>query len=100
MREWQKLERTWPSFDGIADAEAKARYAHAEAVLADRKEKQRLDREAQDQAALTDIQAHLKKMAELAAMDVVLIKQAEKELRATQKLLKTMGPLAPRRQPQ
>ena len=95
MREWQKLERTWPSFDGIADAEAKARYAHAEAVLADRKEKQRLDREAQDQAALTDIQAHLKKMAELAAMDVVLIKQAEKELRATQELLKTMGPLAP-----
>ena len=95
MREWQKLERTWPSFDGIADAEAKARYAHAEAVLAERKEKQRLDREAQDQAALTDIQAHLKKMADLAAMDVVSIKQAEKELRATQELLKTMGPLAP-----
>ena len=94
-REWQKLERTWPSFDGIADAEAKARYARAEAALTGRKEKQRLDREAQGQAALSDIQAHLKNMASLAAMDVVSIKQAEKELRATQDLLKTMGPLAP-----
>ncbi len=94
-REWQKLERTWPSFDGIADAEAKARYARAEAVLTGRKEKQRLDREAQGQAALSDIQAHLKNMASLAAMDLVSIKQAEKELRATQDLLKTMGPLAP-----
>jgi len=95
MRDWQKLARAWPSFDGIADAESKARYARAEAVLADQKEKQRLDRDAQDQAALSDIQAHLKKMAELAAMDVVSIKQAEKELRATQELLKAMGPLAP-----
>ena len=95
MREWQKLERTWPSFDGIADAQAKTRYARAEAVLTERKEKQRLDREAQDQAALSDIQAHLKKMAELAAMDLVSIKQAEKELREAQDVLKTMGPLAP-----
>ena len=95
MREWQKVERSWPSFDGIADAESKARFARAEGVLTDRKEKQRLDRDAQDQTALSDIQAHLKKMADLAAMDVVSIKQAEKELRLTQELLKAMGALAP-----
>ena len=89
-----KLSKKWRTLESVADADAKARYAHLEERAHELQETKRREQEAKEQKTLTEIQTCLAKMTELTSSDELSIREAGKALRQAQTLLKTMAPLA------
>jgi hypothetical protein len=87
-REWKRLARTIPPPEALAE-----RFRLAAEKLGSRESGARREHEEALQATLRELEGRVARMEELAAMDEVSIKDADREMREAQDFLKSMGPL-------
>jgi hypothetical protein len=91
-RDWKRLERA-PRPPSTDLADLAERFRGAEEKLKQREDALRREREDALQATLRDLEGRIERMDGLSALSEVPIKDAERELREAQELLKSMGPL-------
>jgi hypothetical protein len=90
------IERQWTGAAQAADtvdATLLERFRVAKAEIESREQVKRREREAAEQAALTELEARIQLMTSLADAESVSIKDADRALREAQDFLKSMGPL-------